>query len=99
MSQLYDWRRKVLKKSQKELAEALGYGEQWPTYAAQERGENPLPEEIKQALKAKPYKYSGPFPDEEDEPLTKADLAEFRDLINRKLETILETLRALEEKG
>lgn len=99
MSQLFEWRRKVLKKSQKEVAEALGYGEQWPTYAAQERGDNPLPEEVKKALRLKPYKYAGPFPDEEDVPLTKADLTELRDHLDRKLEVVLAVLRALEEKG
>jgi hypothetical protein len=64
MSQLSDFRRKVLKKSQEALSAELGY-EKWQTYAAQERGDNPLPEAIKTKLRGKKYDYQGAWPDEE----------------------------------
>lgn len=62
MSHLSDWRRKTLKKSQQVLSAELGY-EKWQTYAAQERGDNPLPVDIKDRLRKK-YKYDGDWPDE-----------------------------------
>jgi hypothetical protein len=64
MSQLSDFRRKVLKKSQEALSAELGY-DKWATYAAQERGENPLPEEVKDRLRGKKYGFQGAWPDEE----------------------------------
>lgn len=100
MSQLFDWRRKTLKKSQEALALELGYGENWTTYAAQERGENPLPPEIKEVLRKKPYKYAGLFPDEEATPLTRDDLkaleSKMDDLL-KKNEAILAVLKAMEK--
>jgi hypothetical protein len=64
MSQLSEYRRKVLKKSQEALSAELGY-EKWQTYAAQENGRNPLPEEVKKKLRGKKYDYTGPWPDQE----------------------------------
>jgi len=63
VSQLSEYRRKVLKKSQEELSAELGY-EKWQTYAAQEQGKNPLPLDIKGRL-TKKYKFNGAWPDEE----------------------------------
>lgn len=97
MSQLYEWRRKVLKKSQEALAEELGYGDKWATYAAQERGDNPLPEDVKERLRAKPYKFAGLWPDDEIAPLTKADLDDLRTHLDRKIEAVLAALQA--QKG
>lgn len=63
MSELSEFRRQVLKKSQKALSEELGY-EKWQTYAAQEAGKNPLPLEVKERLEKK-FKFKGAWPDQE----------------------------------
>lgn len=63
LSRLAQFRKEVLKKSQEEAADLLGY-EKTGTYAAQERGENPIPLDIKKRIK-KEWKYDGPWPDEE----------------------------------
>ena len=65
MSELSEFRRQVLKKSQQALSAELGY-EKWTTYAAQEQGKNPLPAEIKALLRGRKYKFEGRFPDEEE---------------------------------
>lgn len=64
LSRLAQFRKEVLKKSQEEAADLLGY-EKTGTYAAQERGENPIPLDIKKRIK-KEWKFDGPWPDEED---------------------------------
>ena len=45
------------------MAKRLGYGDKWPTYAAQERGENPLPEPM--AVKIRSLGFQGSLPQEE----------------------------------
>lgn len=71
MSQLSEFRRKVLKKSQQVLSDELGY-ENWKTYAAQEQGRNPFPLEVKERLEKK-YKFKGPWPAEEKAPQPNAN--------------------------
>jgi DNA-binding XRE family transcriptional regulator len=91
MSQLSEYRRKVLKKSQEALSKELGY-DKWQTYAAQERGDNPLPEAMKTKLRGKKYDYQGAWPDEETQApvagayATASDLAELRGAVKAHVE-------------
>lgn len=62
MSELGQWRRRK-GISQEAIGKKLGYGDKWPTYAAQERGDNPLPESV--AAKLRTMGYDGPMPQEE----------------------------------
>jgi hypothetical protein len=54
-------------KSQEEFADKLGYGDKFSTYGAHERGDNPIPPEIKEKLRSKKWGYTGPWPDEESD--------------------------------
>lgn len=86
--------RKSKRLSQEDFAKKLGLGEKWRNYPNWETGRSPIPQDIKDVLTGPKWKYVGPWPDEEDVPASREDLAREIEGVRREMRAEVAALRA-----